>query len=260
MRAPILAVTILLFAAAARADTLLTIKLRLETTPPTPAAVPTAAEMRLWVGDHRLREDNPQFSVIRRFDRGKLYFVDHLAKEYAEVDLPANPAKLGEHQPAESTAAGDAAKERSPRPKTQMTVTLTDEVRRIGSWNARKVVVVTHDPLADTSGVKWMSTEVGVDEGTLNRWQASAVILPPGSQDSEWLESQRQLNEIPGYPVLEETLSTGGPGKTEYRWYKELLSAESKEPPAGIYDPPAGYSKVEVGKIDMTHTGAPANR
>ena len=59
------------------------------------------------------------------------------------------------------------------------------------------------------------------------------------------LETQRRLDAIPGYPVITESRSTGGPGETEYRWYTELVSAETKEPPAGLYEPPAGYTKVQ---------------
>ena len=265
MRVQALAVPILLLATGARADTLLTIKLRLETTPPQPVTEKSpAAEMQLlWVGDHRLREDTPELSisVISRFDRKKAYIVDHRAKTYAEADLPFDPAAKGpDQETGKQAATGDITSEdRWQRQKAQMTVTLTDEVRRIGSWNARKVVVVSRPSFGgEATAVKWMSTEVGVDEGTLNRWQA--VVLPPGSMDPELLESQRQLDAIPGYPVLEETRSSLGPGETEYRWHKELVSAESKEPPAGLYDPPAGYTKVRVDQLSFIRAARPADR
>ncbi|HZF12075.1 MAG TPA: hypothetical protein VFE33_25085 [Thermoanaerobaculia bacterium] len=249
MRVPAL-VPILLFATGAQADTLLTIQARLETSPPPPVAVSTETEMQLWVGDHRMREDSPGLStVIRRFDRGKLYFLDHRTKTYAEVDLPFDPLA------GKPTTAGDSARERGQ--KARVTVTLTDEKRRIGAWNTRKVVVVSHDPGGDFTAEKWMSTEVGVDEGTLNQWLAKAVVPPPGSLTPEVLESQRQLDAIPGYPVLEETRSSRGPGETEFRWHKELVSAETKEPPAGLYDPPAGYRKVKVDQINMAPAGKP---
>src|SRR5262245_25637132 len=97
MRVQALAVSLLFFAAGAQADTLLTIKMRLETTPAPPptAKVPTEFEMQLWVGDHRVREDTTgiPISTIRRFDRGKLYIIDHRAKTYAERDLPFDPSK-----------------------------------------------------------------------------------------------------------------------------------------------------------------------
>lgn len=261
MRIQAVAALSLLLAAGAHADTLLTIKMRLETTPspPPPADSPKDMETQYWVGDHRLREDTPQhaLSVIRRFDRRKLYFVDHRAKTYAEIDLPFDPLKGADHRPPKPAAAGDIA-QGSQGPKAQMTVTLTDETRRIGSWNTRKVVVVSRHPkFGEATAVKWMSTEVGVDESTLKRWQDDAVVLPAGILDAELLESQRQLDAIPGYPVLEETTSSLGPGETEYRWHKELVSAETKEPPAGTYDPPAGYTKVEVDQIDWSPADRP---
>jgi hypothetical protein len=260
-----LAVLMLLFAAGSRADTLLTIKARLETTPPQPVTEKSLgeAEWQLWVGDHRLREDTPKLSssVIRLFDRKKLYFIDHRAKTYAEVDLPFNPATLGaSHQTGKPAAAGDIPKESGRRQKEQMTVTVTDEVRRIGPWNARKVVVVSRGSLGETTAVKWVSAEVGVDEGTLNRWQADAVVLPPGSFDPEMQESQRQLNAIPGYTVLQESRSSRGPGETEFRWHTELVSAEKKEPPAGLYEPPDGYMKVAFDQMSLMPTEKPEYR
>lgn len=246
-----LTVLMLLFAAGSRADTLLTIKARLETTPPQPANQDPRgeAQWQLWVGDHRLREDTPQYSmsVIRRFDRKKLYIVDHQSKTYSEIDLPFQPASSGAGpQSGKPAAASDPSKEKGPRQKEQMTVTVTDEVRRIGPWNARKVVVVSRGDLGEVTLVQWMSAEVGVDEGTLNQWQADAIGLPPDSIDPEVLEAQRRLNAIPGYPVLKESRSSGGPGETEFRWHTELVSAEKKEPPAGLYEPPAGYTKVPL--------------
>lgn len=265
MRFRALVVPILLVAAGAQADTLLKIKARLETTPPRPVTKGSLTEtvMLLWVGDHRLREDSPDLttSVIRRFDRGKLYFLDHRAKTYAEVDLPFDPAKgFGppSGKPAAAPAAILAAKDREPRQSTPITITPTDEVRRIGPWNARKVVVVSHESLGEMTAIKWMSTEVGVDEGTLTQWQVDAIALPPGSLDSGQLESQRRLLAIPGYPVLEETRSSGG--GIEFRWHKELVSAEKKEPPAGLYEPPADYVKVRVDQIQMAPPGRPDHR
>src|SRR3982751_281394 len=165
-----LAVLLLLFAAGSRADTLLTITARVETTPPqtAPPQFPLESKWHLWVGDHRLREDTPALSssVIRRFDRKKLYFVNHRAKTYSEVDLPVNPASLrAGPQSGKPAAADNTSKEKGPRQKEQMTVTVTDEVRRIGSWNARKVVVVSRGSWGEATQIKWMSTEVGVDEG-----------------------------------------------------------------------------------------------
>jgi hypothetical protein len=263
MRIQALALPILLLAACARADTVLRIKMRLETTPPPEAETPNGGEMQLWVGDHRVREDTlgTPISVIRRFDRGKLYLIDHRAKTYAERDLPVrvDQAKLTAVQAKLDTMAG-LGKE-SGR-KATMTVTVTDEERRIGSWNARKVIVVRSDSLSDITAVKWMSTEVGVDEGMLQRWQEDAIVLPPGSVEPEVLESQRQLAAIPGYPVLEESRSrtVGLKEEKEFRWHKELVSAETKEPPAGLYDPPAGYKKVAFNQIDLTQTAKPEDR
>ena len=241
-----LAVLILLFAAGSRADTLLTIDGRLETTPPPPADQdsPSGGKWQLWVGDQRTREDvqMSSASVIRRFDLKKLYFVDHRSKTWSEVDLPFNQASSGAGPQSGPAAAADPSEEKGPRQKEEMTVTVTDEVRRIGPWNARKVVVVNRSDGTEVMWVKWMSTEVGVDEGTLNQWQET--VAPPRDIDPEVQESQRRLNAIPGYPVLAESRSSLGPGETEFRWRIELVSAEKKEPPAGLYEPPAGYAKV----------------
>jgi len=232
-----LVVLMLLFAAGAHADTLLTIKTRLEKTPPPepPRESPGEGTSQLWVGDHRLREDTPKYSasVIRRFDRKKLYLINHESRTWSETDLPFGPPSGGKKRP----------------PLTEeMTVTVTGEVRQIGRWNARKVIVVSRGLLGETTSVKWMSTEVGVDEGTLNQWQAGAIVLPPGSIAPEVLEAQRRLDAIPGYPVLTESRIAGGPDETEYRWHIELVSAEAKEPPADLYEPPAGYTRVSAAQ------------
>jgi hypothetical protein len=215
-RRTVLALALLLAAAPGLADTLLTVRSSIEGLK---MDQPQGGEVRIWIDGDKLRRDEGDSSYILRLDRKKLYVINHGEKTYSELAFPVDPDKV---------AAPAAA-----QMKVQMTA--TTEMKKIGSWNARKYRVDISNP----SGLRldttiWASKDIGVYPAC-NHLAASLAALQPGSG-----ELARKLEQIEGFPVLQEADVQMGANRFKTR--EELVSMETKDAPAGSYEVPAGYA------------------
>jgi hypothetical protein len=210
---------LLLTAAPALADTLLTVRSSIEGLKIAPSQ---AEPIRIWIGGEkgdRLRRDEGDTSYILRLDRGKLYVINHADKTYSELPLPIDARKIGA----------------PPEMQVKAQVTATGETKKIGSWNVRKYRVDITNPAGlhlDTT--VWASPDVASHQA-LTRLAASIAALQPGSAD--WA---LKLGQIEGFPVLQEADVTMG--TSHFKTREELAGIETKDAPAGAYEPPAGYT------------------
>ncbi|PYQ57197.1 MAG: hypothetical protein DMF53_23345 [Acidobacteria bacterium] len=114
-------------------------------------------------------------------------------------------------------------------------VTATGETKKIGSWNAHRYRVDITNPAGlhlDTT--VWASPDVASHQA-LTRLAANIAALQPGSAD--WAQ---KLGQIEGFPVLQEADVTMG--TSHFKTREELVGIETRDAPAGAYEPPAGYT------------------
>jgi hypothetical protein len=188
-------------------------------------------EIRIWVGENGARRDDGTSSAVLRADRRKLYLIDHEDKTYSALDLPVDLARL---TPAPQRPLLDQL-----IAATRVNVALaeTAETRKLGSYDARRFNVSVSGPNGKIfDSTIWVSSGVPGFEAA-NRVAASLALLQPGSAD--WAG---KLERLPGFPVLQETiLELEG---TKVKSKEELVSAETKNPPAGSYEIPQGYQLI----------------
>ena len=206
----------LLLAAPAAADTLLTVRSSVEGLK---MDQPTTGQVHLWIAAGKLRRDEGETSTIVRLDRGKVYVLNHADKTYLEL------------------AAPDLQKLAPAGAEMKVQVTATGETRKVGTWNARKYKVDISNPEGlhlDTT--IWASKDVASYQA-YGRLAAALAAMQPGS--GEWA---RQMQQIEGFPVLQEAdVTMGG---SHFKTREELVAVETKDAPAGTYEPPAGYKGV----------------
>ena len=217
----------------AGADTLLTIKTHSEL----PAMVGTSVKqddrkITLWVGPNRVRRDDGKAASIILFDQKKLYIVDHEDKSYTAIDLPVDFTKLVPGPQGEMMR-----QEMSSTAKLDAKIVRTNETKKIGNWNTRKYHVELTNPETRMITDMWVSKDVGVDMGALRQMQLNMASLQPGSLT--WI---KKLQQIEGFPVLQDSSFNFGTPK-DAKTHEELISVETKEPPAGTFAPPAGYTQ-----------------
>jgi len=178
-------------------------------------------EIRIWIDGDKLRRDEGETSYILRLDRSKLYVLNHAEKTWSELTVPVDPEKV---------SAG-------PVPQSKVQITQTEETKKMGSgnWNARRYRL----DIANPGGVHldttvWASKDIPA-YAAFNRLSVSMVALQPGSADLS-----RKLGQLDGFPVLQE--SNVEVGTNHFKTREELVSVETKDAPAGAFEPPAGYT------------------
>lgn len=205
---------LLLLAAPATADTVLTLQSSIQGLKDQPQPGP----VKVWINGDKLRRDEGETSYVLRIDRGKLYILNHGDKTFSEL------------------AVADLLKAAAP-PQAQLTVkvTSTTESKKVGSWDARKYKVDIRNPMGlhlDTT--IWASKDVASYQ-TYNRLASSLAALQPGAAD--WA---RKLETIEGFPVLQEAdVEMGG---SRFKTREELVSVETLAAPEGAYEVPKGYT------------------
>lgn len=188
--------------------------------------------IKIWVGADKMRRDDGDTSTILRLDRKKLYVLDHAEKTYSEIALPITFARLAPRGQEEMVKQVDKMME------IDAQVTPTQETRKIGPWNTRKVQVAIKSAMGMTiHTTMWVSPEVEPYRA-LNQLASHLLALQPGT--AKWAQ---KLEKIEGYPVMQESEvdAVGARFKTR----EELVSVQDQPAPAGTFEPPSGY-KAEL--------------
>ncbi len=193
---------------------------------------PTDEEHVTWIGDKKLRMDQGSSSTIVLVDAGKMMLIDHDDKTYTEVDLPVDLAAL---------MPPGMAEQMMEMLKFDVTVTASDETKKVGEWNAKRYDLKMTSAMMSLDSVIWASTETPIDAAAFFNLFSVVMSLQPGMDSM--LE---QMREIDGYVVSQEgKMSMTFMGDTTIGSSDVVTSIEKADPPAGTYDPPAGYAKEE---------------
>jgi hypothetical protein len=106
------------------------------------------------------------------------------------------------------------------------------ETRQIGAWSTVRydMTIELGDEPAEI--VLWVSEEVDVDMSSYRAF----VEAMADSQEMDWM---RSFLEIEGYPVRQEFRM--GPILS----WQQLVSVSQEPAPAGTYEPPAGFKRVD---------------
>jgi|CXWL01.1.fsa_nt_gi hypothetical protein len=230
MRRIVLPLLIALSASAASAETFL--RFSNSTVPGTTPA----SESSVWLSAQKLRRDQGGSTTVVRLDRNKLYVINHGAKTYVELALPVNlPASVPEAQRASIEQLGQAM-------QVTATVTATEERKTLGKdWKTRRYDVALSNKMGLAIDVViWAGTVPGVDLGQFKILTRNLASLMPG--DPKWVE---ELMKIDGVPVLREVAFRGATTKNR----EELVAVETKAAPAGTFDVPAEYRKVDFNPM-----------
>jgi hypothetical protein len=165
----------------------------------------------VWLRADRWARVGESGRLVSRLDRGESYLIDDRAKTYRV--LP--------------TGVPEALAEARPRFEK------TGERRRFGSWEAERVEMTLELAPGETiAGTLWISGDVGIDE------EAYRAFLE-GAADRMGMAWLRGLAALGGYPVRQEV--SVGPVTT----WEELVAVGEESPPAGVYEPPKGYERLE---------------
>ncbi len=221
-----LALAAIAVAAPAAADTRVVQKIHSEGLPGQNGA--KDGEVELWVAKDRVTQNSDNAEFILRLDQNKLYIIDRPSKRYAVLAVPIDPMQLVPEDQRERVKA------MIPMMKMTAKITPTEETAKIGSWSAKKYDVELTGAAGTASIEIWNTTDIAQDLAPIERFQEVMASMSPRG---DWMS---QISGIEGTTVRQKIVT--GPATTT----SEVVSVETGDAPAGIYEPPEGYTEVSI--------------
>lgn len=210
----------------------------------------------IWMTQDKVRSDDEKQSLILRLDRGVVYILDHTQKTYVEMPLDMGRAVAEAVDDKEMTEEERAGFEMFAQRfmKLEITVTETNERKRIGTWDCRKYVQTVQAGMMNGTSQIWATQDLKLDYDLFARLSAALLATQPGL--GPWLEKATQeMAKIKGVPVLT-TSTTQVMGQTMTS-SQELVEFKEAKAPSGVFELPAGYLKQEQSAPAPPQLGPP---
>lgn len=199
---------------------------------------PSDEEHVTWIGDKRMRMDQGSSSTVVQMDVGKMFVINHDDKTYTEVSLPVDISSLLPPGMAEQMMA---------MMKFDVTVTPSDETKKVGEWNAKRYDIKMTSSMMTMNSILWASTETPINVEEYFDLFSKVMSLQPGMEGM-----MEQMRQIDGYVVSQEaSMSMQFMGDTTVGSTDVVRSIEKIDPPAGTYAPPADYTREEFDYMAM---------
>jgi uncharacterized protein DUF4412 len=197
----------------------------------------------LWIGAGRMRSEEGDKVTIVRADLKKLYMLDMTAKTYTPIDLPFDMKK---YMPAEMAPMMEQM-----MGQVKVTVTPGTETQKIQDWNTTKYVVTTSMGRGGSSTQEmWVTKDVTLDFAAFH--ELYGAMLSASTFGGGTME---EMKKIDGFAVL--TTRTQKMMGSEVKSSEKVVSIETQEPPAGLYELPAGFTEKPFDP--MAEMGGPGH-
>jgi hypothetical protein len=198
----------------------------------------TDAVIITWLTKDKARMDHDDgTSWLFHGDEGIFYRIDHNKREYSVL-------RLNFKIQLQRAPGGDPGKAKSAGKMQLMNlsakVTKTKETKMIGAWNCRKYIVKTSMGMAGTTTYEsWATEDIKIDYAMAFAMTHAMLSVMSGFEN--YLKEMRKVQGIVVYETSKSKTFGGETGTTT----KELVECAETAAPAGTYDIPAGYKKVD---------------
>lgn len=198
-----------------------------------------------WFGADGMRVDSGDTTILLRLDRKKFYLVNHPEKNFSALDLPFDFKQLvgPEMAPMMEQMAKMMA--------MSVNVTPTDRTGNFAGYACKFVKVDISMSMMQMAMDQCVTDSLPIDYARYKSMLESQAEL---GMNTSWMKELAE--KIKGFPVRTDTTTTMM-GKS-FKGWQELKSVEDRTPPAGHYEPPAGYREVKFDP--MAQQAAQAKR
>jgi hypothetical protein len=202
----------------------------------------------IWITSDKLRSDNPEQSIIMRLDQNKMYILDNAKKTYTEMPMEMGKAMSDQVDKAMNEEGMDEQQKSNIMSMMQgmsqikLTITPTDETKKIGNWNCRKYEQKLQTAIGPSEGEIWATEDLKVDPELYSQYM-TALMGKGGMFANAMEEMAKEMKKIKGVPVL--TITNSNMMGASVKSTQELLEFREGTAPSGYFDIPSGYKKVE---------------
>jgi len=199
----------------------------------------------LWIAKDRLRIDSDGMKAIVRLDQKKLILLDPKEKVWKAIELPFDAKRY--LPPEKALMADQMMGARALAAKLEE----KDETKKIGEWNAKRYeITLSQVGNVVTKEIVWASPDIKIDSLKYEEMCSALMSITP-----EQRNLVRELGRIQGLPVRRER--TQNLSSVPVTTIEEVTSALEKEPPAGLYDPPADWTEKPYELLGQTKATPP---
>ncbi len=192
-----------------------------------------------WMTKNRAYTALPEnYSFLIKVDENIGISINHNDKSYAVIPLDFDVLL------AEATKSAEEAEEAKIMAEQMMgtldvSVTASEETKKINDWNTKKYILEIKMGMMSTTSEIWATQDIDIDYNLYYLATNAMMASFPGFED---LVSE--FNKIKGISVLTTgELEMMGTKSTSSN---KLLEYKDANPPAGIYEIPEGYTKIEM--------------
>jgi hypothetical protein len=179
-----------------------------------------------WIGDNQYAMISEDQTIAIDLKKNIGFVINHKAKTFTEMPLPLDMSKL---LPPEAAQMASMM-------KMTATVAPTNETKKIGKWNCSGYNL-TMSMMGMSFAMKiWASTDVPFDINTYNKKFLGYTLKSLGPMMDESVV--KEMMKIKGFNISTQMEMFGSKITTE------VAEISKKNPPAGIFVPPAGYTKT----------------
>jgi hypothetical protein len=202
----------------------------------------------IWITSDKLRSDNPEQSIIMRLDQNKMYILDNAKKTYTEMPMEMGKAMSDQIDKAMNEKGMNEQQKNNIMSMMQgmsqmkLTITPTDETKKIGNWNCRKYKQKLQTAMGASEGEIWATEDLKVDPELYSQYM-TAIMGKGGMFGNAMEEMSKEMKKIKGVPVL--TITTTNMMGASVKSTQELLEFKEGTAPSGYFDIPTGYKKIE---------------
>lgn len=197
-----------------------------------------------WIGKNKLAMLMKQMSTVIDLDANKIFIIMHASKNYIESTLPLDMSKLMPAQMAQMMSMM----------KMKVSVNPNGQTKKIQNWNCEG-----YDLIMELTGMMpmnmnfkvWATTDVPFDWKTFQE-KMYPTIMKQAMRMPFGEEAIKEFQKIKGYQVATEmSMSVMGQNIKVTTAVQEITE---KAAPAGIYAPPAGYTKTDKLSMQSMNT------
>ena len=197
------------------------------------------ATIVMWLTEDKARFDHDDgTSWLFYGDKRIFYRIDHNKREYAGI--PLNFKILFKGAAGNDTQKAKGTAKRPGFMNMSAKVTKTKETKMIGAWNCRKYLVQMSLGMAGTvTSESWVTEDIKIDYAMAFATTHAMLSVMSGFED--FLKEMMKIKGVVVYETSKTRTMRGEAGTTT----KELVEYTETAAPAGTYDIPAGYKKIE---------------
>ncbi len=192
----------------------------------------------IWIGEGKAYMESAEVTYIFRTDESMMYAIDPAAKSYYQMPIG------GVGEKSESPATDEQAMMQKMMGSVKVSVTETEETKKIGDWNSTKYLLDISMSMGATQMEIWATEDIKVDYDLFRTIAETELLSKPGME-----KIMEELKKIKGIQVQSSTeINMMG---VVMKNTTEIIECVEKSAPDGIYEIPEGFKKGEKPASQM---------